>query len=506
MFTVDMFPAKEPEEDCRGRWCSCTPSNIGGHSAVGYYFAREIHKKLGVPVGMLSSSVGGTTVEAWTPLDVLERESEFASLAAQGRESRDGVEVEEVLPYADPGIAPKAAGWEAADCPPEGWQDMTLPNAWQNKGLDFNGAVWFRKDVDVPAAWLGRDLMLSLGMIDDFDTTWFNGTTVGGIGEETPGWWAFPRKYVIKASLVREGRNTIAVRVFDQWCSGGLLGQANTMTLAPVDGEGEAIPLAGTWTYRTELELPLRQMSGVSPTGALYNGMIAPLVPYGMRGAIWYQGESNVDRAYQYRNLFRTFIRSWRSLWGKAEMPFLFVQLANFGVRQDEPQDSAWAELQEAQSMARAEPHTGMAVAIDVGDAEDIHPRNKRDVGVRLALCAQRQVYGLDVVCEGPRYAGMEVEGGSARIRFQSTADGLVARDGPLVGFALAGEDRKFAWAAASIDGDTVVLRSESVPRPVAVRYAWADNPKCNLYNSAGLPAEPFRTDDWPGVTAGRGQ
>ncbi len=247
---------------------------------------------------------------------------------------------------------------------------------------------------------------------------------------------------------------------------------------------------------------PLGPDNPHSPAG-LYNGMISPLIPYGIQGAIWYQGESNASRAYQYRKLFRAMITNWRKDWGQGDFPFLFVQLANFKQIKNEPAESDWAELREAQTMALSLPNAGMATIIDIGDANDIHPRNKQDVGKRLALWALAETYEKDIVYSGPLYKSMKVQRGTVKLSFDNVGGGLVARDGePLKGFAIAAEDRKFVWADAKIDGDTVVVGSESVAKPVAVRYAWADNPVCNLYNKAQLPASPFRTDDWRGVTA----
>ncbi|HUU20284.1 MAG TPA: sialate O-acetylesterase [Sedimentisphaerales bacterium] len=238
-----------------------------------------------------------------------------------------------------------------------------------------------------------------------------------------------------------------------------------------------------------------------SPSG-LYNAMIAPLIPYGIGGAIWYQGESNAGRAYQYRKLFPAMIQNWRKDWGQSKFPFLFVQLANFMAVKPEPADSAWAELREAQLMTLALPNTGMAVIIDIGDANDIHPKNKQGVGKRLALWALARSYGKELVYSGPIYKSMEIEGEKIILHFDHVGGGLVAgSDGPLKGFGIAGADRKFVWADAKIDGDSVVVSSDEVSTPVAVRYAWADNPVCNLYNEEGLPASPFRTDDWPGIT-----
>jgi sialate O-acetylesterase len=247
---------------------------------------------------------------------------------------------------------------------------------------------------------------------------------------------------------------------------------------------------------------PFGPGSPYEPAG-LYNAMIAPLIPYGIQGAIWYQGESNAGRAYQYRKLFPDMIKNWREDWGEGQFPFLFVQLANFMKTKPEPGDSAWAELRETQLMTLSLPNTGMAVIIDIGEADDIHPKNKQDVGKRLALWALAKTYGKDIVYSGPIYKSMKVDDGKIVLSFDHVGGGLIAKgDEQLKGFAIAGSDRKFVWADAKIDGDTVVVSSDNVSEPIAVRYAWADNPVCNLYNKEDLPASPFRTDDWPGVTA----
>jgi sialate O-acetylesterase len=296
----------------------------------------------------------------------------------------------------------------------------------------------------------------------------------------------------------------IAVRVFDHFGGGGLVGAAPDLTLGPAGAA--PVSLAGEWRYKVEAAAEARpdfSTQPVAPAGAgnpssptvLYNAMVAPVTPYTIRGVIWYQGEANADRAAQYRTLFPAMIRDWRAAWGEGNFPFLFVQLANWQPRRSEPSESGWAELREAQLMTLAEPATGMAVAVDIGDAADIHPRNKRDVGRRLALWALANTYGRRVEFSGPIYRSHAVEGDRVRVRF-AHAKGLRTKDGaPVEGFAVAGPDGKFVWASAKVEGDTVVVWSDRVARPAAVRYAWADNPAANLYNEAGLPASPFRTD-----------
>lgn len=239
------------------------------------------------------------------------------------------------------------------------------------------------------------------------------------------------------------------------------------------------------------------------PAG-LFNAMINPLVPYAIQGAIWYQGESNAGRAYQYRRLFPMMIEDWRRVWNQGPFSFYFVQLANFTERKSDPGPSDWAELREAQTMTLSLKNTGMAVIIDIGDAADIHPKNKQDVGKRLALNALAKDYGRKIPYSGPMYKSMKISGNKVTLTFDHTDGGLVAKGGALKGFAIAGEDQNFVWAEATIKGNKVIVSSDKVAKPVAVRYAWANNPECNLYNGAGLPASPFRTDDWKGVTEGK--
>jgi sialate O-acetylesterase len=319
---------------------------------------------------------------------------------------------------------------------------------------------------------------------------------------------------VVPGALVHGGANTIAVRVFDSAGEGGF-SRGGKMAVGPASAaDEELVSLRGEWDYKVELALePKHPDWGTRPDAVgvgnqnnpsvLYNAMIAPLVPFAIRGAIWYQGESNAGRAYQYRTLFPAMIRNWRSAW-HSEFPFYFVQLPNWHAHKTEPDESDWAELREAQLLTLREPQTGMAVIIDVGDEVELHPRNKLDVGRRLAAWALANTYGRKVVPSGPLFDRFTVEGDKVRIKFKY-AGGLKTSDGgPVKGFAIAGDDHHFVWAEARIDGDTVVVSSSQVSKPVAVRYGWADNPIVNLYNQAGLPASPFRTDDWPGVTTSR--
>jgi sialate O-acetylesterase len=406
---------------------------------------------------------------------------------------------------ADPENTGLAQGWAKPDFDDSAWRPMPLPVLWQTRGLEFNGTIWFRRAIEVPAAWAGHDLALNLGAIDDFDRTYFNGQPVGATGAETTGAYQVRRRYVVPGKLVHPGRNVIAVRVFDRFGQGGWSGPARLMAAGPTDAEG-GLPLAGDWRYAVEHEIPLvsgdvYQTAPAVPPGistqsnaaTLFNGMIAPLVPYGIRGAIWYQGEANVDEAASYRARFTAMIRDWRARWGEGDFPFFFVQLASFRAT------PGWPLLREAQAQTLIEPATGMAVTLDIGNPTDIHPRNKQDVGHRLALLARAQVYGEpSLETAGPTLERTEVRGKEVRVHL-SHAGGLRARGGAAVvtGFALAGADGVYHPAAARIDGSGVIVSSDAVPAPHTVRYAWADCPTANLENAAGLPAAPFRTDGY---------
>ena len=332
---------------------------------------------------------------------------------------------------------------------------------------------------------------MHLGRIRQNDIAYFNGREIGReTGDQKY------RKYNVPSSIVRRGENVLAVRITNRWGDGGFAGPADSMFIS-IKNSDDVIDLTGEWTYDETIEPPFpRRVGYQSKPSALYNAMIAPLIPYGITGTIWYQGEANASRAYQYRELFPKMIEDWRVRWGQGYFPFLFVQLANFMERRDQPTESDWAELREAQLMTLDYPNTGMAVTIDIGEADDIHPRNKQDVGKRLALAARKISYGQDIVHSGPIYKSMQIKDDKIILSFDHVGSGLVAEGDKLTGFAIAGEDGQFFWAEAEIQGDDVIVSSPHVPAPVAVRYGWADNPVCNLYNEEGLPASPFRTKD----------
>lgn len=519
IFTCPREVAVTPQTELTGGdWQICTPETAGAFSAVGYFFARKLHQSLDCPVGIIHSSWGGTLAEAWTSLEGLKEFPELTKIIDELQNNREQLEQflaekkekwqadwkQLVELEKDDALAAKMSAPEKDD---SNWQEMSVPGDWTRSELpDFHGLVWMRKSIDLPAHWANRELKLNLGPVDSIDVTWFNGQKIGGMGsleKNEVQFWNVPRTYMIPAAAVKAGRNVITVRIFSTGGAGGLWGQsAYSITLAPVDESDAPLCLDGNWRYQTAgPKLPAQPAD--SPvhqnlSTALFNAMIAPLIPYALRGAIWYQGESNAARAQQYRRLFPAMIRDWRQRWQQAHFHFYFVQLANMFPPPENPGPSTWAELREAQTMTLAEPETAMAVAIDIGEAADIHPKNKQDVGLRLALPALANIYGQPDICwSGPIYKEMHQEPGKIRVFFSHAEGGLVTRNNEkLKGFSIAGADGAFVWADAQIDGDSVVVSHPDIPLPRKVRYAWADNPEgCNLYNQSGLPASPFRTD-----------
>jgi len=508
LFTVPKRIAFEPMTGVESRWETCTPATAGRFSAVGYFFGRSLNQELGVPIGLINTSWGGTVAEAWVSSGALKTLPDFRpqveQIAALCKATEGGEQarlVDQWYQAKDPGTS---KGWHRPDTDAAVWREVDMPKAWESAGLpEYDGMVWFQRAFDAPPAWAGKELVLSLGPIDDIDTTWVNGVNVGSMDR-----WDAPRVYRVPGDLVKAGRNLIAIRVLDTGGGGGLVGSPEQMRVYPTGDEAAAVALAGPWRMQEAAPwarirpMPMASANNPNTCTVLYNGMIEPLVPFGVRGAIWYQGESNADRAFQYRTLLPTLIRDWRDRFGVRDMGFHIVSLANYQATSAEPRDNDWAELREAQALTtKALRNCGIAMAIDIGDAGDIHPRNKQEVGRRLALSALAVTYGRKVEWSGPWYRSMKVTDKGVRLTFDHVGDGLVAKGDRLTGFALAGKDRRFVWADAVIDGKTVLVSSPKVPRPVAVRYAWDINPVCNLYNKAGLPAVPFRTDDWPMIT-----
>lgn len=503
MVTTDLSSAPRPEP--AGQWQVCTPENVRQFSAVAYFFARELHTRQRVPIGIINSAVGSSSCEAWVPADVLRADASLPQPPTIPPEeytnwkTYDAVRMQVYHDAAaqDPGIREECLAWATPDHDASDWKDVVVPGNIESQGMKIDGAVWFRCGVELPEAWAGKDASLYLGLIAQNSIAYFNGTEVGRM-ENKGGTYVF-RTHKVPGNLVKTGRNVVAVRVFNEVGPGGFYPEY-PRPLSLSQGKDE-MRLPKTWQCKVELAVEPGKLARNLPVGqqlptALYNAMIAPYTSTPVRGFIWYQGESNAGRTQQHDVLFPTLIRSWRHLWNDETLPFYFVQLASYKERQPNPCDEPWAFFRESQAKALALPHTGMAVTIDIGDATNVHPTNKQDVGKRLALWACRDCYGdTDLPVSGPLYASNSVEGNGIRIRFAHVYGGLVAKGGVLKGFAIAGADKVFVWADAKIDGDTVLVWSDAVPNPAYVRYAWAYNPECTLVNAAGLPAVPFRTD-----------
>jgi sialate O-acetylesterase len=518
-FKVTPRASLAPEAECSGGWVVCEPDSVCDFSAVGYYFARDIHRAREVPVGIIDATWGGTCIEAWTSLEALagvlpDLDAQRAALAAQlGDLPRLRADYERAVTEWQRSHLPEdtsnqglGRGWATADFDDAAWRTLALPTFWQAHGMEFNGVVWFRRAVELPSAWAGHELRLNLGAIDDFDDTYFDGALVGRTPPGTLDSHRLPRRYAIPAERASAGRHVVAVRVFDHFGGGGFAGPASQMFLE-CPARGERLPLAGPWRVQVEREIPLVPMNVFQSfpppplalaqqhvPAALFQGMIAPLVPYAIRGALWYQGESNVDRHATYRALQLALLRDWRTRWGQGQFPFYYVQLANFTAT------PTWPLLREAQAEAASEPATGMVVTLDIGDPRDIHPTNKQEVGRRLALWARARTYGeASLAHAGPGLERVSIEGSRARVRF-SHAEGLTTSDGRAPrGFTLAGPDGRHQPAQARIEAGDVWLESASVGSPRAVRYAFVDTLDANLQNAAGLPAAPFRTDPLAG-------
>ncbi|TAH37020.1 MAG: hypothetical protein EYC70_08540 [Planctomycetota bacterium] len=510
VFDVQNTVALAPQDDCAGSWKTCSPDTAGRFSATAYFFGRELHRELKVPIGLITADWGGTVAEAWTGNEGLSDFPEFGPALARIREARarsgnleDELRAQQAewwktLAAKDAG---SAAQWQQPKADDSAWESAAQPLPWSQSDLgDFDGVAWYRRSFEVPAAWSGKALVVELPPIDDMDTAWVDGRAVGGLEED--GKWQTPRRYEVPAELAKPGAHVLALRVVDTGGEGGMIGPAETLRVFPQDDPGAALSLAGPWRWRRGASMadigayPRSGWFHANTPSALFNGMIAPLVGYGLRGAIWYQGESNRGRAEQYRRLFPALIADWRRLWGIGEFPWYYVQIAPFRYGGDTGQA---AELREAQMLALSVPNTGMAVTMDIGDPADIHPRNKQDVGKRLALCALAKTYGKSgVEYSGPVYREMKIEGDRVRLTFGHAGGGLDSKNRPLESFTIAGADRVFHPATAVIDGETVLVSSPQVQQPAAVRYGWAADAMPNLFNQAGLPASSFRTDDWP--------
>lgn len=504
--------ATTPKSDIKqSAWLPASPENTGEFTAVGYFFARALNEQLQVPIGLIHTSWGGTIVETWISREGLTGNETFSDLMkntpvlnldsfALVNKNRVAKTIQ-ALQGSLPDVA-TAASWSSENTDDQSWQKMKVPGAWEGQQLpDFDGEVWFRHHFNIAAADAGKPAELSLGPIDDNDVTYINGTRVGSTNL-----YSAARVYQIPADVLKAGDNVISVKIQDTGGGGGFTGDPSDLS---VNIAGHKQSLAGNWAFRIASVIVADNNVGPnSYPSLLYNAMINPILPFAIKGAIWYQGESNADRAYQYRKAFPLLINDWRRGWNQGEFPFYFVQLASFNSANGNSQNgSKWAELREAQTLSLNVPNTGMAVITDIGEPKDIHPRNKQDVGKRLAAVALHNTYGQNNIFSGPVYQSMQTNGNKITLSFTSTGSGLTVKDkyGYIKGFEIAGTDQQFHYAKAYIDGDKVVVYTEDVNSPVAVRYGWADdNLEDNLFNKEGFPAAPFRTDNWKSVTEDR--
>jgi sialate O-acetylesterase len=505
--TISLVPV---EDIPSGEWTVCSPATAGDFTAVGYFFAREIQKRLHVPVGLINSSWGGTMVETWAGRNAFEKSPEFKTMIAglpntnleTLAENRKQAMEERVklLEKAITDSLPENE-WKNPDYNSEAWPKMKVPDLWesQNLGLEeLDGVVWFRKEITLDAAEAAKPAILNLGKIDDNDNSYVNGNLVGSTKS-----YSADRHYMIAPGVFKAGKNVVAVRVEDTGGGGGFYGDSAALDLTVGD---QTIPLSGYWSFRVaKIESGTGNINPNSYPTLLYNAMVHPLIPYGIRGVLWYQGEANAERAYQYRIAFPLMITDWRQHWGEGDFPFYFVQLASFNAANgDSEHGSSWAELREAQTRTLSLPNTGMAVTIDIGESNDIHPKDKQDVGQRLAAIALNNIYGQPMQDSGPVYESLTITGNKIILTFTHTGGGLMTKDkySYIRGFEVAGSDHHFHYAKAFISGNKVIVTSDAVSEPLEVRYAWADDAgDANLYNQEGFPAVPFRTDQWKGLT-----
>ena len=497
---------QSPQADLpAGYWKYAIGENVRPFSAVAYFFAKQLYDKYHVPIGIINASVGGSPIEAWTSEQGLK---DFAFLQTTIQKNKDTAYVNNInrmamnanspQPSADLGLAGEKK-WFNTSYNPKGWPNIHIPGYWEDQGIkELNGVVWYRKEIDVPASMTGKAAKVFLGRIVDADVLYINGRQVGSTTYMYP-----QRRYNIPSDVLKAGNNIFVIKVTNHNGKGGFVPDKPYCFFAGND----TIDLKGSWQYKVgEVFKPATNnaiVQGISlqnqPT-ALFNAMVAPVINYTVKGIVWYQGESNAGRPQEYAQLLPALIADWRLQWKQPDLPFLYVQLPGFMDYNYLPSESNWALLRESQLKALAVHNTAMAVAIDLGEWNDIHPDNKKDVGIRLALAAGKLIYKEDIVASGPLYHSIKKEGNKLIIHFTNTGSGLTTNDGESLNeFAIAAGDKKFVWAKAKIESDKVkvIVWNEDIPDPAYVRYAWADNPvNPNLYNKEGLPASPFRTDN----------
>jgi len=483
-----------------GFWKSAVAEDVRPFSAVAFFFARKIYEEYHIPIGIINASVGGTPIEAWTSEEGLK---DFPALLSTIQKNKDTAYINGLTRKAIAGYVNRTSQdkgvtgpmpWYDITYMPKGWKRIAVPGYWEDQGIkDLNGVVWYRKEIDIPASMIDKPAKVFLGRIVDADVLYINGKQIATTGYMYP-----QRRYPVAAGVLKAGKNIIVVKVTNNSGKGGFVPDKPYCLFAGKD----TIDLKGYWQYKVgEVFIPGEGMGGggiaaQNQPAALYNAMVAPVINYTIKGILWYQGEANSSRAAEYAKLQPAQIIDWRKKWQQDNIPFLYVQLPNFMDANYLPSESQWAELREAQLRSLSVPNTGMAIAIDLGEWNDIHPDKKKNVGDRLALIADKIVYGKDIVYSGPILQSSIIGENAITISFTNIGSGLITNDDEeLREFAIAGPDKKFVWAKAKIEGDKIVVSSDKVPHPMYVRYAWADNPDVNLYNKEGLPASPFRTD-----------
>lgn len=505
-FKVERDVSSLPKDDVKsGKWEVSTKTTVGNFTAVGYFFAKKLYEELKIPIGLINTSWGGTGSETWTSREAFESSEEFASMIAEmpkvNLDSISQIFIKsitkriEILQGSKINLG-NAAQFKGLEFDDVSWPEINQPELWETQELgEFDGVVWLRKIITLSTEDAGKAGMLELSKIDDEDITYINGIEVGRNNI-----WDAKRKYPIPAGLLKEGENTIAIRVVDDGGGGGIYGDTSDFKLTVGNN---AIPLSGKWKYQVE-----SVKSDISPNSypsLLYNAMVNPLIPFAIQGVLWYQGETNAWRAQQYKKAFPLMVSDWRNKWHQGDFPFYFVQLSSFNETNGNSNNgSMWAELREAQTQTLQLPNTGMCVTTDIGDPLDIHPKNKQDVGKRLAAIALSKTYKKNIVYSGPTFKSMEIDGNKIIASFENLGSGLSTPDkyGYVKGFEIAGDDQIFYYAKAKIVDDKIVIYNENVKNPVAIHFGWADDASDNnLYNKEGFPAVPFRTDNWKNVT-----
>lgn len=495
-----------PQNDINaGDWQICDSTTVANFTGVGYFFAKNLYNELKIPVGLINSSWGGTNIETWISREAFENSDEFKEMIAGmpkiDLDSLSKLKVKGSVMRIEALQGTKMEGMNTSQFrelsfDDSKWPVLNQPQLWEEQSIgELDGIVWLRKTIVLASLDLTKEATLVLSKIDDNDITYVNGIKVGSTNQ-----WDANRRYTIPPGVLKEGKNVIAVRVDDTGGGGGIYGDAADVKLILYNA---SLPLSGEWKFQVESVIKTTNQNSLP--SLCYNAMISPLIPFAFQGVLWYQGESNAGRSYQYRKAFPLLINDWRQKWNNSSMPFYFVQLATFNNPGNSNEGCGWAELREAQTMTLSLPNTGMCVTTDlVTNPKDIHPTNKQDVGNRLASLALNNLYSKNMICNGPIYKSMEIKNDQVILSFDNIGTGLYTPDkyGYIRGFEMAGKDQVFHYAKAFIKGNTVVLFNEKVENPVAVHFGWiGDASDCNLFNKEGYPAVPFRTDEWKTVT-----